>query len=246
MKNLFTQTRNLLIFCFLAFPCFIQAKATTPPTPTITLSAEGTIYRPANELQMNIGVITFKDTAEEALHENSQKIEAVIESLKAVGLTNKDYETGHFSINPSYTPYPKNPPTDWRPSVNGFEVNNSIFIHTNQIGLAGKIIDWANQAGANQINGVNFVLHDPRTYWNEAISLAIENAIHDAQTMAKAANLKLIRILSVNLESNQPIPIKAGSFAKTMNYHSTPAIEAGEVTITANVSLTYEVTSDQR
>lgn len=234
--------KKILFLCFLALPLLIQAKSPTPPIPTITLSAQGTIYRPADELQMHIGVITYKDTAEEALHENSFKMNAVIDSLKASGLTNKDYETGHFSINPTYTPYPKNPPEGWKPSINGYEVSNTIFIHTNLINLAGKIIDAANQAGANNINAISFVLHDSRTYWDEAITLAVENAINDAQTIAKTANLNLVRILTISLENNNNyISPRPGAYAAKMNYSSTPAIEAGEVTITARVNVTYEI-----
>jgi uncharacterized protein len=235
--------KKIITLCFLALPLFIQANTISPTVPTIALSAQGTIYKPADELQMNIGVVTFKDTAEEALHENSQKIAAVIESLKASGLTNLDYETGHFSINPTYTPYPKNPPPDWKQSINGYEVSNTIFIHTSQINSAGKIIDAANQAGANNINAISFVLHDPRTYWNEALTLAVENAINDAQIIAKAANLKLVRVLSIAMENNHYVAPRGGAYAaKISDYSNIPSIEAGEVKITANVNLTYEIT----
>lgn len=234
--------RKLLILCLLAMPLLVQANTVSPTIPTISLSAQGTVSKPADELQMNIGVITFKDTAEEALHENSLKIAAVIDSLKSSGLTNHDYETGHFSINPTYTPYPKNPPPDWKQSINGYEVSNTIFIHTSQINSAGKLIDAANQAGANNVNSISFVLHDPRTYWNEAISLAVENAISDAQTIAKAANLRLIRILTISMENNHYIPPRGGAYsAKIADFSAVPAIEAGEVKITANVNITYEI-----
>lgn len=233
--------KKLFILCLLALPLLIQANIIAPTIPTITLSAQGTLYKPADELQMNIGIITFKDTAEEALQENSQKMEAVIESLIASGLTNKDYKTGHFSISPTYTSYPKNPPPDWKQSINGYEVSNSIFIHTSQVDAAGKIIDAANHAGANNINAISFVLHDQRIYWNEAISLAVDNAIIDAQTIAKAANLKLVRVLGISLEGNHNISPKGGYMAKAVNYGSTPPIEAGEVMITANVTVTYEI-----
>lgn len=233
--------KKLIILCLLAFPILTQADVTSSTIPTITLSAQGTLHKPADELQMNIGVITFKDTANEALLENSQKMDAIIESLTAAGLTIKDYETGHFSISPTYTTYPKNPPPDWKQSINGYEVSNSIFIHTSLIDSAGKIIDAANQAGANNINAISFVLHDQRIYWNEAISLAVENAIIDAQTIAKAANLKLVRILSIALDGNHNVSPRGGFSGKLANYSSAPAIEAGDVAITANVTITYEI-----
>lgn len=209
----------------------------------LTLSAQATIQKPADELQINIGIVTIKDSAEKALQENSQKMNAVIKNLAAAGLTSKDYETGHFSINPTYTPYPKDPPADWKPSINGYEVNNTVFIHTSAIDSAGKIIDAANQAGANNISNIRFVLNDKNAYWQEAIALATANAISDAQAMAKAANQKLVRIVSISLDNDSNITPRSNTLfaAKAMSYESAPPIEAGDVSIKANVTITYEI-----
>jgi uncharacterized protein YggE len=233
--------KTLLAFLVLALPLFINAHE-IEKKPNLSLSAQGVLYKSADELQMNIGIVTIKDTAEKALQENNQKMAAVIKSLTEAGLRPKDYETGHFSITPTYTPYPKNPPEDWKQSINGFEVNNTIFIHTSLINSAGALIDAANKAGANNINGINFVLHDQRTHLKEAIALATANAIEDAQELAKAADLQLVRVLSISLDSNgsssRPTPMYA---TKAMNYESATSIESGDVKIVANVTITYEI-----
>lgn len=80
--------KKLIILCLLAFPILTQAEITPSTIPTITLSAQGTLHKPADELQMNIGVITFNDTANEALMENSQKMDAIIENLTAASTPN--------------------------------------------------------------------------------------------------------------------------------------------------------------
>jgi uncharacterized protein YggE len=138
----------------------------------LTLSASASISKPADELQMKIGVITYGLTAEEALQENSSKMRAALVNLELSGLTSDDYETNQFSIKPTYTPWPANPPPDWRQMINGYEVMNSILIHTRKLEMAGKIIDLANQAGANSINDIRFTLHSVRDHWTEALSAA--------------------------------------------------------------------------
>lgn len=232
--------KKILVLFLWVLPFCIHAQLTTPVTPTITLNAKGTLYKPADELQMNVGVVSVSNTAEQALLENSRKMEDVIHALLSAGLTEKEFETGHFSINPTYTPYPKNPPPDWKQSINGYEVSNTIFIHTNLIDSAGKLIDAANKSGANQIHSIRFVLHDQRLHWDEAISLAVENAMHDAQTIAKAANLKLVRILSISLENDGAVGPRSVLYA-AKNYESAPPIEAGDVPVTANIAITYEI-----
>lgn len=211
--------------------------------PKLTLSAQATIYKPADELHLKIGVVNIRDTAEEALAENSAKMQKVIAALEKSGLSKKDYETSQFSIHPTYTPYPTNPPADWRPSINGYEVSNSINIHTDKLNAAGKIIDVANKAGANSINDVSFGLHNSRQHWSEALAAATAHAISDANAISAAANVNLVRILSVTLDNtNVSSPhVNTAFFAKGMD--ATPPIEPGEVNITASVTIVYEICS---
>lgn len=234
------------VFAFLLSSVnFATAEAETD-IPKLTLSAQATIDKPADELHLKIGVINLNETAEVALAENSAKMQKVMADLEAAGLTKKDYETGQFSIHPTYTPYPSNPPYDWKPSINGYEVSNTINIHTDKLDSAGKIIDVANKAGANSINDVHFGLHNPRLYWSEALSAATAHAISDAQSIAAAANVSLVRILSITLNTANVCspPIDTAFFAKGAG--STPAIEPGDVHITASVTLVYEIYSGKK
>jgi uncharacterized protein YggE len=219
-----------------AFLPFLAAEV-----PKLTLSASATIMKPSDELQLKIGVVTLGVTAEEALAENNFKMQGVVSNLEAINLTKGDYETSHFSINPTYTPYPKNPPENWKPSINGYEVTNTILIHTPKLDMAGKIIDMANRAGANSITDIKFGLRNSRDYWTEALAAAGSNAVKDAQAIAGSTGVRLGRVLSITLNHTQVSSphLNIASFAKSVE--STPPIEPGEVTITANVTLIYEI-----
>jgi len=207
----------------------------------LTLNALGTVVKPADELKMNIGIVTISEKAGPSLEDNSVRVAAVVKNLESAGLSRSDFETGNFTIHPTFTPMPKDPPPDWQPSINGYEVRNNIIIHTDKLDLAGKLIDAANKAGANSIDNMHFVLRDPRGYWSDAIKTATLNAIGDASVMALAAQVKLGRILSIVLENVNEINPRPNVFmAKASNYQS-PTIEPGEVTITANVTVTYEI-----
>lgn len=208
----------------------------------LSLNAQATIRKPANELQMKIGVISLSEKADTALVENSMRMQSVVNGLISAGLTRSEYETGHFTIHPTYTPYPKDPSPDWKPSINGYEVSNSILVYTNKLESAGKLIDAANKAGANNIDNIRFILSDPHVYWNEAITAATINALNDAKAVADAADVKLVKLLSISLENpNISNPRDSTMFAtKAFNAGAVP-IEPGDVSITANVSVTYEI-----
>jgi uncharacterized protein len=233
---------SLFILC-LAAAIPADNYANTPECPKLKLSAQATICKPSDELQLNVAVINHGVTAEAALAENSAKMDKVILSLEGAGLTSKEYETGKFTIHPTYTPYPKEPPPNWQPSINGYEVTNSIIIYTDKLDMAGKIIDVANKAGANSISDIRFGLHNPRDYWSEALGAAASNAINDAQVIAAAARVQLVRILSITLDNTHVVSpqVNASYLAKAMVADSAPPIEPGEVSITANVTLIYEI-----
>lgn len=240
--------RNLLAtfqWCLTPFLVlfFCNAIAADATLPKITLSAQATIFKPADELQMTIGVVNLGENAEKVLATNSSKMQDVINYLEAAGLTKGEYQTGRFSIHPTYTPYPKDPPPDWKPSINGYEVSNTIVIKTSKLDAAGKFIDAANKAGANSIENIHFSLHDSRSYWNEAMSAATTNAINDAKVIAQAANVNLGRLISITLDSANTVLPRANNvyFAKAMASETIPPIEAGDVTITASVSIVYEI-----
>lgn len=211
--------------------------------PKITVSGQALIRKPADELRLTVGVVNLAANAEAALAENSSKMQAVISSLKDAGLVKSEYETGHFSIHPTYTPYPKDPPPDWKPSINGYEVSNSIAIRTAKLDLAGKLIDTANKAGANSIENIHFTLQDPRSYSNDVISAAVANAAKDAKAIASAAGVRLVRLISITLDSSNAVSPRSDNiyFAKALSMDNAPPIESGDVSITANVTASYEI-----
>lgn len=208
--------------------------------PKLTLTATAAIQKPSDELQMKIGVITLAKTAEEALLENSTKMQNVIANLEQLNLTGPDYETSHFSINPTYTVCPPNPPHDWKASINGYEVTNTLLIHTPKLDMAGKIIDLANQAGANSITDIRFGLRSPRDYWTEVLAAAGANAVQDAQAIAKSTGVQLVRVLSITLNHTQ-VHSPQLHIATSNRGGSAPPIEPGEVSLTANVTVIYEI-----
>jgi hypothetical protein len=209
--------------------------------PKLSLTASATILKPADEFQLKIGVITYGETAQQALAENNQKMNQVFENLTKMGLEEHEYETHQFNINPTYTPAPRDPPPYWKPSINGYEVINTILIHTSKLEMAGTIIDLANQAGANTLSDIRFTLRNSRDYWTEALSAAASNAVADAQTIARATGVSLVRVLSISLNHAQVQSphLNLAAFAKVADF-STP-IEPGDVSIEASVTVVYEI-----
>ncbi len=232
-------TKLLLLFSSVTF---LQVSAEEPFFPKLIVSGNATLHRPADQLNISISVVTQGETAEKALSANNAKMQPVIAALQKVGLVKGEYETGRFSIQPVYSTAPKNPPSDWKPVIVGYDVTNTLNIRTQKLDLAPMIIDAVSSAGANQINNINFGLKDQQKYRSEAIEAAAANAISDAQSLANAANLKLVRVLEANLDQPQVYP-RAAKMSFAMAEAAGTPIEAADVEVNARVSLTYEVSS---
>lgn len=210
------------------------------------LAVRGTaeLKKPADELRLTVGVITVHRDATEAMQENAKRMTAVIRAIKKAGLDDDEFETGRFRVMPRYSRRPRQPDPDWRPRIVDYEVTNTLNIATRQLDLAAKLIDSANRAGANTIDSISFGLANPRMYRAEAIKEATRHAIEDANVLAESAALKLVRIMSMTLDSAQPQPPAPMSrrmmMASGAAEASTPIVP-GDVTIRATVNIVYEI-----
>jgi len=212
--------------------------------PRLTVRGEAEVEVPADILRVNIGVLTEHKEANKALQSNSRQMNGVIDALLREGLGEDEYETGRFRLRPLHSRRPRQADENWKPEIIGYEVLNSITIKTKQLELAGTLLEAANEAGANTIDAVGFELSDDHPARQKAITKATSQAIVDAHTLASAASLKLVRIITIRLDSADSQPTK-------MDYNrrlgaasaSPPPITPGKVKVSAEVQITYEITS---
>jgi len=68
----------------------------------ITVSGTGEIYTKPDLALVNFSVVIEKKTIEEAMAENTKKMNAVIDSVKKQGVEEKDLKTTTFAISPRY------------------------------------------------------------------------------------------------------------------------------------------------
>lgn len=222
---------------------FLNAMAIAADQPaTLSINGSAVLKKPAERINLMVSVISEAENAEVALQSNRQKMKSIIAALQAKEISGKEFSTGQFNISPTYTPYPKDPPPHWISKINGYRVTNSLDIQTDKLDLAGQIIDAVSEAGASSIDHISFGLKDLRLYRQEAIKTATQHAMQDAEDLALAANLKLGRIQQIWLDQAKAPEPTSKIFAVAMD-RSTP-IEAGDVTINANVTIVYQVHAD--
>lgn len=233
------------IYCALMVFCSLSADSPDMRSK-LSLRGEASLFKPADELNLSLGVVTQSETAAAAIQENNQKMTQVIASLDKSGLSKKEYQTGQFSIDPVWSRQPKDSSDpNWSPSIVGYKVTNSLKIRTEQLEKAGQIIDAASKSGANSVDRIGFNIRNMKAYREEAIQAAAANAIAQAQSIAQATQQKLVRIIDISLDSPHPVQefgrASPMMFAKSSVNSDEIAINPGDVEITANISLVYEI-----
>jgi uncharacterized protein YggE len=206
--------------------------------PKMVVRGEGSLLKPADQVEVTLGVYTQAESSHEALNQNNQQMHQIIANLQALGLNESDYQTGRFSIKPIYSKNDKN--EEDRYKVKNYEVVNSIAIKTLKISLIDRILSEAVKAGANQVKSVNFNTNNPQEFEKEAIAIATQKAMNDAHSLAEAAGVRLVRILSLSLDHWQNRPTPRYKMAASSEDIPTP-IESGNVEIQAAVNITFEI-----
>ncbi len=212
----------------------------------LSLTAEGRSNKVPDLAVFSAGVTSQGKTAGEALSANAADMNRVIAALKRSGIADRDIQTSNLNLNPVYS-QPRllaNGQYDNEPQrIVGYQVNNTVTVRQRKLDQFGKVIDTLVTAGANQVNGPSFQMDNADAALDEARIDAMKKARDRANLYARAAGLKVARILTISESGGyapQP-PIMYARAEKSDAAASTP-IAAGEVSMNASVTVTFELT----
>jgi len=123
-----------------------------------------------------------------------------------------------------------------------YVVSNTLSVTLKNIDNLGKVIDAASTAGSNKISNINFGVQDEQKYYNLALKNAMASAEAKAETIMGTFGKKP-GIPKKVTESGYFRGVETSNFAmdKVMleTSASTP-IEAGEITVSATVTVEYD------
>ena len=94
------------------------------------------------------------------------------------------------------------------------------------------------------VNNIQFMIEDPTPLQTQARALAVKNAEAKAQTLAEASGVALGKPITISETSRTASPpiayAEEAAFADDSARSATP-IEAGELTVTVNITVVYEI-----
>jgi uncharacterized protein YggE len=248
VKKMIKHSLFNLFAISLCWASSVFAEAPQAPVAQLFVRGEAQLMVPPDQVSVSLGVTTESSTAKKAVADNTRKMNALINALAGLGLSDSDYKTQHFQVQPVRSSRPKGAGNSWKSSVIAYRVTNTLYVTTLALDLIGDIIGASTEAGANQVNSVNFSLYHTRQYRQRAITQAMENARADADVLVAASGDRIKRTLSLNLgnasASKERVEMKTMARSRLMADSAAfepPPISAGDITVRASVSVTYEL-----
>jgi uncharacterized protein len=210
---------------------------------TLHVTGEAQVSEAPDRVYIDIGVTTQAQKSEVATTRNAARISAVLSAVKRVSGRGVQLTTTEYSVSPDY----KYPPGGGTPRIAGYTASNVVEVRLDDLSRIGRVIDAATQAGSNNVQDIRFALRDEQAARTEALREAALNAQQDAQALAGALGLRVIRLLSVSGQSPEarPMPVYPQFSLAGARARVTP-VEAGTIDVNATVTLTVEVAPARR
>lgn len=211
----------------------------TAPTDLsgITVSGRGEVEAPSDTGFFDVGVQVTAVTVEDARNRAAAAADAVIKSLKANGIDQKDIKTTNLSIQPQYD-Y-KSPS---EPRITGYIVTNTVTAKVRKLETFSKVIDDAVKAGGNdaRIQSVRFGIEDDAKLLEQAREAAMKDARAKADQLAKLGGVTLGDPIAISetVASTPPIYAADAAGRSQANDVATP-IEPGTGKVTIQITVRW-------
>lgn len=205
---------------------------------TISVSATERVEAAPDQAVVHVAVRATGNDTETVRSQLATDAEALRSALDDLGV---EYETTRFAIQPQH-PEERDrrgdEPTAAYRGVHAFQVT------VDDTGAVGDVVAASTDAGA-EVDGVTFTLSDERR--QELRTTAIERAMADARTQAStiadAGNLTLAGVATVDATQQRYEPVVRETAAAGDAGAPQTVIEAGEVSVTYAVEVTYNATA---
>lgn len=216
-------------------------------TFTVSISASSEVTTIPDVFGLTFSIDTSNADSAEAAKENSNKCSELLKYLKDdLKIPEKDIQTTDKRLNPEYR---------WDSVANkqdlvGYTMSTSFKVTTEDSEVLGKIISGTPTLGVNRIGNISYEVSNYDELYNEALKLAVEKAKSKAEAIMSVTDQKVLGVVGVSESGYNPVPIAyknvnmaldAGPEAASVDNFS-----VGESSISANVTVTFEVEGTEK
>jgi uncharacterized protein len=226
---------SALLICAAGTNVFAQM---SPMPHVIAVSGEAEEQVAPDQATLSISLVNKNMDLAKAKQENDAMVERVVVIARDFKIPRSKIATSSLYISPEYN-YDSNAR---KPQFMGYTVNRSLRITMDELEIHERVLSALVDAKVDQVGGVEFGLADREAHMEKVRIKAMENARAKAQTLAKAANVKLGPVINISTTGMPlmppPMPMMRAMSADMMEKSVAPSLP-GMVTLHETVQVTF-------
>lgn len=213
----------------------LQAGSDSNPR-TVSVSGSGTASAAPDVAYVQLGVEVINPDATQAVQDSTDRMTAVMDALKELGIADKNIQTVQYNISVEQQRDQQGQPT----GEIRYHVNNRIRVTVDDISQVGDLLQKTLAAGANTVDSINFSIKDPEALQQQARDAAIADAKAKAEQLATGFDAQLGPVYQIN-ESGGGVPRPQAEAPVMMQASGAVPVSGGELNISVDIQVTFEL-----
>jgi hypothetical protein len=208
---------------------------------TVSVSGSGEVAAEPDLAHVTLGVEARRPTMAEARAEVARTVDRVLALTRDLRIDPKLVNATRVQVQPEYSWNEK----DRQRVLLGYLVSRQVQVEVRDLEQLGPLLERAVDAGVNQVNDPVLDSSKRTSLEREAMAKAVEDARLNAETLAKAAGVRLgpVRMLS-GASSAPPMPMyRRGPMAMADAAAAPPeeTYQPGDMKFSATVNAEYDL-----
>lgn len=232
----------MLRLASLAFALAFVAAGTAAAQPAvetgpgiIVAQGRGSLERAPDQAWVTIAAESRANTPSAAQDLAAQAMSAVLQTLETQSVPDEAIRTTGYTLRPDMQ-Y-----DDGRARVRGYIALNQIEVRVDDLTQLGAVIDAAGASGATSMSNLRFDVREREALQRDALRLAVEDAMRQAEAMAAGAGRTVGRVVRIEQQGRMAGPPPAPMMAMREAAMVETPINPGRTQIEANVVLTVAI-----
>lgn len=208
---------------------------------TVSVTGSGEVAAEPDLAHVTLGVEARRPTMAEARAEVAKTVDRVLALTRELRIESKYVNATRVQVQPEYSWNEK----DRKRVLLGYLVSRQVQVEVRDLEQLGPLLERAVDAGVNQVNDPLLDSSKRKSLEREAMAKAVEDARMNAETLARAAGVKLGPVRMLNgAGSAPPMPMyRRGPMVMADAAEAQPAetYQPGEMKFSATVSAEYDL-----
>jgi len=235
------QKTQIALILLVALVALAMAGCTSAQSLVRTIEVSG-----AGEVTLEPDIATFTiqvsekgETTKEAQRAANEKMGVLLSTLRANGIAERDLATTAITLRPSYI-WVEN-----KQVLEGQVAAQTLSVKVRDLPKLGAIIDELGEVSNISLNSIILDKEDKGEGMEEARRLAVANARSKAELYAREAGMVVSNVVTISEYSSASNPynprLKVMAMASEAAYDMATEIPAGTLTLTATLSVVFEM-----